>query len=442
MSQESTNLCPHCQAANPPGQSHCVRCGAARATNRVPPTVLAGGSSPQHNVVPPTVLAGDSPQHNAVPPTVQASAPNASITLPPPPVSDPYNSGAAYNPYGNVGTPPPPAYGTPYGQGYPPAPPYPNYTPPKKKTSPWLIFGLVTLVVVLLICGGGAWGVARILGFGSPDGQAKSSPKGINFTYASVNFTVTSIEQAKSFDDAKMIYGSSSATTRYIRLNTHEKYPEGDHLFFQVSYFRDFKLIMPDGKSIDSLEEKYYTSHSPGEERDNWMDFKVENAVENLSQLVLKVGDEGTGEMVMSIPLKDNPDLSKYQDKAITPNQAFSYASMNWTLKSATQSFSFGGKQVKKGEVVVTASLVANNPTGYKYYMKDFLALIGPDKKPTEPNVLESNMYQFFIIQPHATNVSGTAVFHTKLSPTGQYVLYFAAGQDNAWPEKQIPLQF
>ena len=74
--------------------------------------------------------------------------------------------------------------------------------------------------------------------------------------------------------------------------------------------------------------------------------------------------------------------------------------------------------------------------------MNSFLALIGPDKKPTELSVLDSDMDQFLIIQPYATNVSGTAVFHTKVSPTGQYVLYFTAGEDNSWPEKQIPLQF
>lgn len=364
---------------------------------------------------------------------------------PPPPVSnDPYSS---YSPYGNASAPPPPTpYSAPsYGPGPqsypPPAPNYNNYAPTKKKGSPWLIIGIVVIVVVLLACGGGAWGIAKLLGVGSSDGQAKSEPKGINFTYSSVKFTVTSLQQAKTFEDDDSIY-SSSGTTRYVRVNLHEEYPSGDHMYFSISYYSGFKLVMPDGKSVKTQGEKYYTSGSAGQKRDNWLDFKVSQAVEDLSQLVLKVGKEGSGEMILSIPLKDNPDLSKYQDKAIAPNQQFSYADMNWTLKSATQSFSLGGEQVQDGNVFITVSLVANNPTNYKYYMASFVALIGPDKNPTPPDTLASDLDNFYIIQAHSTNITGTAVFEVKLSPTGQYMLYFVEGEDNAWPSKQVPLQF
>ncbi|WP_201394161.1 hypothetical protein [Ktedonobacter sp. SOSP1-52] len=146
MSQESTNICPHCQAANPPGQSHCVRCGAAHATNSVPPTVLATGSSPQHN---------------ALPPTVQASAPNASLTPPPPtPVSNPYHSGAAYNPYGNAGTPPPSsnAYGQP-PYAPPPQVPYgqpmmaPVVAQPRKQSGSAIAAIIILAVLLVLTCG-------------------------------------------------------------------------------------------------------------------------------------------------------------------------------------------------------------------------------------------------------------------------------------------------
>ncbi|GHO45109.1 hypothetical protein KSX_32720 [Ktedonospora formicarum] len=379
---------------------------------------------------------------------MQAPTPSDVPYTPPPATSDPYNSGVGYNPYSGPGAPLPPTnYGAnPYGAsmpGYAPTPGSYGYAPPKKKTSPWLVVGLVILVVVLLLCGGGFWGFSKLLGVGSSDGQANLNPKGINFKYSGVNMTVTSLAQAKTFDDDSYIYESSTGSTRYVRVNLHEAYPEsnGRRVYYFVSYTSGFKLMTADNKSIKPLQEKYYTSGSAGQSRENWLDFKVDKAVEDLSQLVLKVGNEGTGEMVMSIPLKDNPDLSKYNDKAITPNKAFSYAGMSWTLKNASQSYSFAGKQAQDGQVFVTISLVANNPTENSYYMSDFVLLIGPDNSKVDPD-LYSDLSQFYVIEPHDTNVEGFAMYQIKASPTGQYGLYFLPGRNNAWPAQTLTLQF
>src|SRR5258708_37128645 len=76
----------------------------------------------------------------------------------------------------------------------------------------------------------------------------------------------------------------------------------------------------------------------------------------------------GQDETQMTIPLTGKADLSAYTLKTITPNTAFTYASMNWTLTTVTSSLSAGGKQADSGKRYIVVSLKLSNPTSNTYY--------------------------------------------------------------------------
>jgi hypothetical protein len=182
----------------------------------------------------------------------------------------------------------------------------------------------------------------------------------LTFTYASDQITVTSLQQASSFKDDSMDFGSHA---NYVRVNLKEQGTAQDGSFFD--YMESFHLVLPD-KSVVALENSQSdTGPDQAVVRTNWLDFGTDAQVD-LTKLTLLVG--ASGEAQMNIPLQSGADLSSYQPKTTTLNKPFLYAHMNWTLVSATTSLSFDGNQAKTGQIYITLNFRTDNNSNYEFF--------------------------------------------------------------------------
>jgi hypothetical protein len=347
------------------------------------------------------------------------------LSTPPPPPTDPYGAPAPSNLYaapGQAGQP---------GQYMPP--PFP---PATKKKSPALYIVLGIVVAVLVICGGSVWAVSKAINSGSKTGGIGSNngsdggsgqfaaSQNVNLTivYASDQMTITSLKQAGKFSDDSFT-GLSYENKNYVRLNFNEK-----QLSDKTSYFvydAAFKLILPDQSTVSAIQAQETEGPEAGVVRANWVDFELDKQVD-LSKLSLRLGN--SDEAQMTFPLRTGADVSKYNALKITPNKAFQYANMNWTLNDITQSYYYNGQQAKSGKVVVIVDLTASNPdsNGTVYLYDNFIRLKS-GTTVTAPN-FDSNLNNFDVIDAGTTNIQGTAVFDTP--PSSTYTLEFASGEN------------
>jgi len=365
-------------------------------------TVIAPGSTP---VVPGTPASGATPVTPSSPAQDISEAPyfNAPASgdqfyaqttdadvVPPPPPPDSYISTPQQ-------APAPPYYP-------PPAPGYtnvPSYARAPKRSRGCLIASVV-LLLVLVLGGVGAFLALRSLGTGggnqsgnSANGQQTTpgasgntpvssgstpasggSPSSsgpvteqlnLMFTYASIEMTINSVQEANSFPD------DNSATQGVVRINLNEKNPtqhSGGFLYSEVA-----RLVLPDGTTATVDNALHSIGPDSSTNRTNWMDFAVSSSNLDLSKLVLRMGK--VTENQMDIPLIPNADLSKYQPKTVTPNTTFQYAGLNWTITSATESLSANNQQATAGNVYITVTLKVDNPTSSDFngYWGDYIRL-------------------------------------------------------------------
>ncbi|MBE3559330.1 MAG: hypothetical protein IMW89_08905 [Ktedonobacteraceae bacterium] len=464
MSQGSPSACQWCQAPLAPGQQFCQNCGATNDSNApVAPTSTAGSS---YTPPAPTVTAG--PSYTPPAPTVSSTPPSpytggqgissyadpfTPSSAPPPPSytadapysigNDPYSTPAS-SPYGpgSVG-----GYSSPntnYGPG--PAPAYPPYAPAQTgKRSPMLFIVLGVIVVLLGACVASAVfafnGIKNIAsgGSGSTGGTgsgdsgsnvADSQSLNLTFTYSDVQITITSLQQAKKFDDDSLTqYGTKA---NYVRVNMKEQNQGKRSAYY--SYRSSFLLVLPDNTTATAQKAEEYSGPDSGVVRTNWIDFPTNSKVD-LSKLTLRVGAQD--EVQMDIPLKNGADLSKYQPKKVELNKQTTYAHMSWTLKSATQSYSFQGKQAKKDKVYITVELVGNNNSNYDLYLYGFLRLKSGDS--VSSTEYGSNLDNFDTIDAGTTNVQGSATFLVPPSPSGTYTLQFMPSRN--FPGQSVDFQ-
>lgn len=218
------------------------------------------------------------------------------------------------------------------------------------------------------------------------------------FTYASIDFTATTVQYAASFPD------DSSTTGGGVRIAFNEK--NGTTSNPDFTYSEAARLILPDHSLVAPANELHPVSPDSQTTRPNWLDFPVTSQPADLSQLALQLGT--ATENQMQIPLSPGADLSKYQPKTVTPGTKFQYAGLTWTLKSATQSLSVADKQASSGNVYITLTLDIANPTTntYSAYFGDIARLTAgsstnaPTSDSTLPTSVASN-----------SNASGTLVF-------------------------------
>ncbi len=379
-----------------------------------------------------TATSASYPPPNATP----YSQPNALPYPPYPTDAGPY-AGNSLSGQMSRNAPPPPSYTPmPSGSSYgfvPTTPP----PPPTKKRSPLLLIlvGVVALLVIL----GGAGTFALINATTHASGHTKGSGSGniassqqVNVTtvYASDQITFTSIQQAAKFADDE--FTSYSEHPNYVRVNFKEQQLSKQSSYF--SYTSAFHLVLADKTVLSSQKAQQYTGPDQAVVRTNWVDFGASGAID-LSQLTMRLG--GQEDAQMDIPLKTGADVSKYQPKTTTLNKQFNYATMNWTLKDATQSLYFNGTQAKTGQVYITTTLIANNPTSNELFLYNFVRLkaggsaIAPD--------YGSNTSNFDVIKAATTNIQGSVTF--LVTPASTYTLSFLASSDNSFAAQSVDFQ-
>lgn len=317
-----------------------------------------------------------------------------------------------------------------------------------------IIIGIV--VVLVVVCGGGAFAMNRFFsglggtttgggtGGGSNGGTGGSSfaskvdISNLAVTYADDQLTFTSLQQQAKFDDDSLTtYGSKS---NYVRLSFSEKQTgKGDSIF---SYTSAFKLVLPDGSLASSVKASQYTGPDQGEQRQSWIDFGTNGKID-LNTVKLRLG--GSDEETMEFALKTGADVSQFQPKTINLNKQFNYATMQWTIKDATQSLYFDGDQAKKGKVFVILNIVINNNSSSTYTnlgssqrLKSGSEIVAPDYSSDDSN--------FGYVKGHVSNIAGNEVFKVTKSSTGTYTLQLGKitdYNDNVLdPGKSIDIQF
>jgi hypothetical protein len=153
----------------------------------------------------------------------------------------------------------------------------------------------------------------------------------------------------------------------------------------------------------------------------NWVDFQAPQNLD-VSKTVLRLGTQA--EAQMNIPLVQNTDLSKYQDKSVTPGGTSNYAGIKWTLTKAVRSWSSDDKQVTSGNRYVTVTLSVDNPSTNTVYFDPSSVLrlqTGSTKVPPESGYTLPTSYA-----SGTSNQSGTVTF---IIPEGStsYSLIFQA---------------
>jgi len=376
MAQQPTRFCSECGAQLQASQRFCTNCGATMNMDAAAPTM---GSSASILAGEPTMAAApDLPVsgfNTPAPPMGQPTAP------PPPPVSGTYNpyvsSAPGVQTYGQNASAP----GYPPTPGFAPLPPrgapmpVPAYARKPKRGNGCLVTSILLLIV--LAAGIGtfvffrsrstpgaqsngpftsprATATAPVTGGGQTPtvGTSGLQPLNLKITYASIALTLLSAQIAPSFPDDSASPGSSGVLRVSLQENNtttgNPSYLESDVVL----------LVLPDGSTVRSNNQKQNISPDPGVNRANWLDFAL-NSQASISQLTLRMGS--ATESQMDIPLRAGADLSKYQDKTSSPNAQFVYSGVNWTLKTATLSYSYSDRQATTGNVYVVLSLSAVN---------------------------------------------------------------------------------
>ncbi len=198
-------------------------------------------------------------------------------------------------------------------------------------------------------------------------------PLNLKFTYASVDTTLLSVQQANSFPD------DSSTPQGGVRVSLSESNATTGGANFLYSDV--VRLVLPGGSINAPSNAKSFEGPAAGVSRNNWIDFALTNQNIDLSKLILRYGT--ATENQMDIPLTPNADLSKYQPKTITPNTTFQYAGMNWTLTSVTESLSANDQQAATGMVFVSVTLKAVNSSTntFRGLASDYMRLQSGDNK-------------------------------------------------------------
>lgn len=220
-------------------------------------------------------------------------------------------------------------------------------------------------------------------------GIISTNPLNLKFTYANVNFTLNNIQQARGFAD-----DNSVSNKLAVRINLQEANPGKNTARYLASDV--FVLLLPGGDVVQSSAQKNYGAPDGGVSRANWFDFPLDNQV-NLDQLTLRVGTQQDNQML--IPLKAGSDLSKYQDKLATLNTKFKYSGVDWTLESATLSYSYNNTAAATDSLYVILKFSAANNSANRFanLPTDFMRLQAgsttqpPDGTYTLPYDIEAN---------------------------------------------------
>ncbi len=494
MAQNPPRLCPTCGTPAEPNQRFCSECGTTLNMASNQPTALASGeqqvipsrgsgtqfatqaepgvSTPGDAATAPTQLVGAPGQTPGVYPNSNAPASGAQFyaqatdasPIPPPPPPDSLVAPLYQAPYRSPAKTPPPQAA--------PAPgafTVPDYARAPRRSRAGLVVSLVLLLVLVLggvaayalffnksnnnkqsgtnsqntvtssantpgSNGTATTGTSSTSTPGSSDtatttaNGATTEQLNLAFTYAGVNYTVTSVQYASSFSD------DSSLTGGGVRVALNENNMATSNPNFLYSDVA--RLILQDNSSVAPTNELHGISPASQTKDGNWLDFQMTSQPADLSQLTLQMGT--AQENQMQIPLKAGTDLSKYQPKTVTLNTNFTYAGLNWTLVSATESLSVPVVQASTGNVYITVALKVFDPTAntYEALASDYARMQtgGATNAP-------ANETNFPISVASQASISGTMIF---LMPQGNtsYTLMMLAMPSASPPVQAVSVPF
>lgn len=426
MVQKPTHFCSECGTPVATGERFCSNCGSATVDNFNAPTIGAANPSPTTVQAAQQFPTAEATLRNTNPPGAQANtnaAPYATTNQdqtppPPPPTSgayNPYTVNAPGGPQAYAQSTTAPDYAAPTPGVDNPIPPYAQ----AKKGHGCLTISIVLLLILAIGIGGTLFFRGNF--FHSPANSSTSSPSSptasngttvsttgvrtaqlsLKVTFASIQMTIVSVQTARSFADDP---STSNLASDAARLNLHEvnnspdnpRYLEEDVLL----------LILPDGTSIKSINQQQGISPDAGVSRDNWIDFALNHPV-RLDQLTLRIGTPSQHQM--DIPLRANANLSRYLDRTSSPNLQFQYNTVNWTLKSATLSYSYHDKQATAGNlyVFINFALINHTSSDVSIFPNDFMRL----QAGSSTQAPDSNTFPYTIAaQGTAEGVAGFLV--------------------------------
>jgi len=467
VAQNAAQFCPQCGTLIQAGQRFCSNCGTTLGINASAPTAAAsyvptapnqaGGFGITGPTVPETDVSSSSP-----PITGQDPYRGSTQAVPPPPPAPTYNPYDGSAPGGaqtyeqnasiTPGYIPPPAGGT-YA-------PVPAYAQAPRRSHGCLITSIILLLVLAAGIGGFIF-VNRQLnknngnnpntsapssgttnngssnggnsgastGGSSSSNVASSEQLNIKITYASLNLTLVSAQLASRFNDDT----SSPGQTGVVRINLREDNTTASNPDYLES--DAMHLLLPDGSSVQSNNAQQDISPAAGVSRQNWIDFPVNTQI-TLNRLTLRIGTPTENQM--DIPLQPNANVSKYQNKTSSPNAQFQYAGVNWTLKTATLSYSYNDRQATSGNLYVILAFDAKNNTsnGFLDYPGSFMRLQAgantaqPESATTMPDQIAAS-----------STASGIVAF---LMPQGttSFTLIMLAQPNNSPPISQVTQAF
>ena len=310
MAQNPPHFCPHCGTPTTAGQRSCAHCGFTLPVSR-------GKTNDDVSQVPTSALSAQSQPQTYTPPS------------PLPSTKQDFEPEEAF-------------------------------IPPSKRRKVGRGGCSVMLLLMLLLLGAGAYVAAALTGIHLPGfgtGNANTQPQitttQINtlVTYAGVDVTVLTVQQAESFlDDAH------TATTGMVRLNLQEQNKTSTPVSW--NYENVAYLVLPGKKVIAPTFVQAKGSVAPGITQRSKIDFAVPTAI-HINQLTLRLG--ATNEAQMDIPLTGHADLAKYTPHTVKLSGTTSYLGLNWTLVNATTQFSVVGQQASKNMLYLMLTLSVDN---------------------------------------------------------------------------------
>lgn len=307
MAQNLPDFCPRCGTPTTAGQRSCDHCGLTLP-------ISSGKTHDDVPQVPMQTLSAQSQPHLSVPPS-------------PLPLTE---------------------------QDFEPEEPF--IQPPKPRKMGRGSF-IVMLLLILLLLGAGCYVGAQLSGIHLPGLGGNTQPPitttQINtlVTYAGVDLTVLTVQQAESFvDDAH------TTTTGMVRLNMQEQNKTSTPVSW--SYENIAQLVLPGKKVVTPTFVQAKGSVAPGITQHSKIDFAVPTAI-HINQLILRLG--ASNEAQMDIPLTGHANLSKYAPHTVKLSGTTSYVGLDWTLVSATTQFSVVGQQASKNMLYLVLTLSVDN---------------------------------------------------------------------------------
>lgn len=421
MSQASGRTCPACGTPVPSGQRFCSNCGTDLTVSG--PASQYGGSSPQQTPY-------GQPQQQ-VPPYAQA--PGSYGQQPVQQYQQPQRSNPIAEALGALGLL---FFLRRYRPGYRP-----------RRQSSGCCGCLVALVILLLIFGIPGYvyyhshpnvfnqiknqiqqsntdnNTGNTVNNGnSPTTQPSITTANINqtVTYSGVQITIESVQQSAAFPD-----DTSTGTTGAIRIKikeTNNSGQNGGYFYSDIAH-----LVLPDKSTVALSSALQGGAPDTATTRENWLDFAVPTSVK-INQVTLVLGS--TQYAQMSIPLTGNANLNAFQARTVNLNKPISYDSLNWTLVSATESFSIAGHQATSGMRYVVLSFKVDNPTSSNKvigFTTDYMRLKAGSIVNSPADGISTTLP--LGVNANTTGASGTVTF---LMPQGNtaYTLVFLAAQN------------